>query len=132
MATTLLHTVCENLVTTVLNAMHLTKTTHAFMVGSFVSRKSVQDMVIEKFEKRKWLDAISSAGIVSIVAFSTNKNSPPPARTVKCTRKYLICNKYFDFKHSIYFLQDSANHHIHILHNGSHLGALGAMLSSKN
>ena len=89
MATTLLHTVCENLVTTVLNAMHLTKTTHAFMVGSFVSRKSVQDMVIEKFEKRKWLDAISSAGIVSIVAFSTNKNSPPPpARTVKCTRKF--------------------------------------------
>ena len=74
-AATLLHSVCDNLVTTVLNAMHLTKTTHAFMVGSFITRKSVQDLIIEKFEKRKWLDAISSAGIVSAVAFSTTKIS---------------------------------------------------------
>ena len=65
LAKTLLYTMCQELVRTAINAMHMTKTKHLFVAGSFISHPLTQRLVEEEFEYSRWGGAMYYDGIVS-------------------------------------------------------------------
>ena len=56
---------CQELVRTAINAMHMTKTKHLFVAGSFISHPLTQRLVEEEFEYARWGGAMYYDGIVS-------------------------------------------------------------------
>ena len=65
LAKTLLYTMCQELVRTAINAMHMTRTKHLFVAGSFISHSLTQRLVEEEFEYARWGGAMYYDGIVS-------------------------------------------------------------------
>ena len=64
-ARTLLYTMCQELVGTVMYSMHVTRVRHMFLGGGFVAHPLTRSLVMEEFEFRKWVRAANGGDVVS-------------------------------------------------------------------